>query len=167
MGQKVVAISATILAVLLPRIALSAELMGRVVGVADGDTITVLDQADQSYKVRLAGIDAPEKKQPFGQRSKQALSETVFDRQVTVDWSKRDKYGRLVGKVILSDGSDTNLRQIERGLAWHYKAYASEQSPSDRDMYALAEQRAQRAQVGLWAEPHPVPPWEFRHKKRH
>lgn len=140
----------------------ASELTGRVVGVADGDTITVLDQENSTYKVRLAGIDAPEKRQAFGQRSKQALSDAVFGRTVTVDWSKHDRYGRLVGKVLLPGGGDANRRQVELGYAWHYKAYEREQSPEDRRSYAIAERDARKARVGLWADPQPTPPWDFR-----
>lgn len=116
--------------------ACAEELAGRVVGVADGDTITMLDQERHEHKIRLAGIDAPEKHQAFGQRSKQALSDAVFNRMVTVDWSKRDKYGRLVGKIFLPGGVDANLRQIELGLAWHYRAYEREQLLADRQVRA-------------------------------
>lgn len=149
---------------LLPSV-YAAELVGRVISVTDGDTVTLLDRDNKAHKIRLAGIDAPEKRQAFGQRSKEALSDAVFDRNVTVVWSKRDKYGRLVGKIILPDGSDANLRQIELGLAWHYKRYEREQSTQDRHDYAKAELQARQARVGLWLEPQSVPPWEYRHGK--
>ena len=95
----------------------AATIEGRV--VADGDTITVLDDNKVQHKIRLAGIDAPEKKQPFGQRSKQSLSDLVFDKAVTVETNKRDKYRREVGKVLVG-GVDANLEQVKRGMAWHY-----------------------------------------------
>lgn len=136
---------------------------GRVVGVADGDTITVLDAGKVQHKIRLAGIDAPEKKQPFGQRSKQSLSDLVFDKAVTVETNKRDKYKRNVGKVLV-DGVDANLLQVQRGFAWHYKAYEREQPAVDRKVYADAENEARAAKLGLWAGSEPEPPWEFRHK---
>jgi endonuclease YncB( thermonuclease family) len=138
---------------------------GRVVGVADGDTVTVLDTSMTQHKIRLAGIDAPEKSQPFGQKSKQSLSDLVYDRWVTVETDKKDRYGREVGKVI-KDGMDANLEQIKRGLAWHYKAYEREQSAADRLMYAEAEERARGARIGLWGEVRQVPPWEFRKAQR-
>ena len=94
----------------------AATIEGRVVGVADGDTITVLDANAVQHKIRLAGIDAPEKKQPFGQRSKQSLSDLVFDKAVTVETNKRDKYRREVGKVLVG-GVDANLEQVKRGMA--------------------------------------------------
>lgn len=101
----------------------SATITGRVVGVADGDTVTVLDSANIQHKIRLSGIDAPEKKQAFGMRSKQSLSDLVYDKHVTVEGENKDKYGRDVGKIILSTGPDVNLEQLIRGFAWHYKAY--------------------------------------------
>lgn len=113
------------------------------------------------HKVRLAGIDAPERSQPFGQRSKQSLSDLVFSQWVTVETDKRDRYGRAVGKV-LKDGVDTNLEQVKRGMAWHYKAYQREQSASDRVTYAEAEEAAREERVGLWRDAQPVPPWDFR-----
>ena len=100
----------------------AATIEGRVVGVADGDTITVLDTGKVQHKIRLAGIDAPEKAQPYGQTSKRSLSDLVYGKTVTVDTDKTDRYGREVGKVLV-DGVDTNLEQVRRGLAWHYKAY--------------------------------------------
>lgn len=138
-----------------------AEIAGRVVGVSDGDTITVLDNQRVQHKVRLQGIDAPEKKQPFGQRSKEHLSNQVFNRFVTVQYEKRDRYQRLVGKV-MHDGVDVNLGMVSVGFAWHYKEYEKEQSFADRAAYAAAEDDARRARRGLWADPRPVPPWEFR-----
>lgn len=135
---------------------------GRVVGVSDGDTITVLDSTNTQHKVRLSGIDAPEKSQPFGQRSKQSLSDLVFGRAVTVETTKRDRYGREVGKV-LAGGLDVNLEQVRRGLAWHYKAYEREQPAEDRTTYSAAEQEAKAARIGLWTDPMPLAPWEFRH----
>jgi endonuclease YncB( thermonuclease family) len=104
---------------------------GRVVGVADGDTITVLDSSNQNHVIRLQGIDAPEKSQAFGTKSKQTLSQDVFDKVVTIEWSKRDGYRRIVGKVLL-DGHDVCLEQVRAGMAWHYKYYQDEQTPEDR-----------------------------------
>lgn len=153
-------------ALLLASIGCSADtVIGRVVSVADGDTITVLDETHTQHKIRLAGIDAPEKKQPFGHRSKESLSELVFSKFVTMETGKTDRYGREVGKVLV-DGLDANLAQVQRGFAWHYKAYEREQSPSDRKVYADAENEAKAAKRGLWADVEPVPPWEFRHKAK-
>ena len=139
----------------------SATITGKVVGVSDGDTITVLDASKTQHKIRLEGIDAPEKAQPFGQRSKQHLSDLVFGKQVEVVTNKTDKYGRSVGKVLVG-GKDANLQQVRSGLAWHYKQYQSEQSASDREEYANAETSAQAQKSGLWVDPKPMPPREWR-----
>lgn len=136
-------------------------LFGRVVGVSDGDTVTVLDGDRVQHKVRLAGIDAPESHQAYGARSKQHLSSLVFSQDVQVEWRKLDRYGRIIGKVLVG-GVDANLRQVEAGLAWHYLQYQREQSPADQDAYASAERRARDARFGLWADAAPVPPWDFR-----
>lgn len=138
-------------------------LHGRVVSVADGDTLTILDASNQQFKIRLKGIDAPEKRQPFGQVSKQHLASMVFGKPVAVEWFKRDRYQRTLGKVLL-DGRDVNQEQIKSGMAWHYKKYAKEQPLEDRQSYSDAETEARQRMIGLWQEANPVPPWEFRHK---
>ncbi len=153
-------ISAAILVLALTCTAATIE--GRVVGVADGDTITLLDPSHKQYKVRLSGIDAPEKSQPFGQRSKESLSSLVFGKPVAVETDKQDRYRRNIGKVLV-DGLDANLEQINRGMAWHYKAYAREQPSVDREAYSNAEKASKAARRGLWADAAPVPPWEYRH----
>ena len=143
--------------------AISETLLGKVIGVSDGDTLTVL--VDQSpFKIRVAGIDAPEKAQPFGQRSKQSLSDCALGKLINVEWKKLDRYGRTIGKVISND-TDCGLRQIEVGLAWHYKAYLKEQSYMDQARYADAEQQARKAKTGIWSYAEPEAPWDFRHKK--
>jgi endonuclease YncB( thermonuclease family) len=139
-------------------------LLGKVINVADGDTITVLDDSQNQHKIRLAGIDAPEKRQAFGNVSKQSLADMVAGQSVVVEWVKVDKYKRKVGKVLLAD-LDCNLAQVKRGLAWHYKQYQREQSSTDQRSYAAAEIEARAAQVGLWRDVDPMPPWEFRHKQ--
>lgn len=156
----------TIGALLLSLFAVCAwaeTITGRVVAVSDGDTITVLDGENREIKVRLAGIDAPEKDQEGGQEAKQSLSALVVGRVVDVNTSKRDKYGRAVGKVLL-DGQDVNLEQIKHGHAWHYKKYAAEQSHEDRSRYAKAESNARQAAVGVWSRSTATPPWEWRHR---
>ena len=140
------------------------NITGQVVSVADGDTITVLDADKVQHKIRLAGIDAPEKKQSFGNRSKESLSELAYDKAVTVETDKRDKYGRQAGKVLVN-GQDVNLVQVERGMAWFYRQYQREQSPNDRKLYEAAEDAAKAGRRGLWRDTDPVPPWEFRHTK--
>lgn len=136
-------------------------LSGRVVGVADGDTITVLDSTNTQHKIRLGGIDAPEKKQAFGNVSKKSLSDLVFNKQVEVEWHKEDRYGRKVGKVLVND-EDINLEQIKRGLAWFYKKYKGELAQEDRIGYVQAQQDAEANRLGLWIDDHPIPPWDFR-----
>lgn len=137
---------------------------GKVVAVADGDTITVLDSNKKQWKIRLEGIDAPEAKQDFGEKAKQNLAGLVFGKTVQVVTGKTDKYGRTVGKVTLA-GRDINLEQIKAGLAWHYKAYEKEQSVEDRKLYADAELQARDINAGLWAQPNFIAPWDFRSGK--
>ena len=138
-------------------------LEGLVVGVADGDTITVLDQQKNTYKIRLQGIDAPEKKQAFGEKSKQSLHDLVHSKQVRIEYDKEDKYGRIVGKVTIGD-LDICLQQLSLGLAWHYKKYQNEQSVSDRAVYIDTELKSKSLKLGLWGDDAPMPPWEFRKK---
>lgn len=145
--------------------AAAAILDGLIVGVTDGDTVTVLDNSRTQYKVRLSGIDAPESHQPFGQRSRQHLASMVFQKRVTIEWAKRDRYGRILGKV-LSDGNDINLKQVEAGLAWHFKKYAKGQLPKDEHRYAEAENHARALRIGLWHDNHPIPPWEWRKARK-
>ena len=145
-------------------IAQADTLSGRVVAVHDGDTITVLDTNRTQYKIRLAGIDAPELRQAFGSRSKQNLSSLIYNRHVTVDWQKHDRYGRTVG-VVRVDGHDVNLEQVRAGMAWWYRQYAKEQAPDDRQMYERAEKEARAAKRGLWTDANPLPPWEWRRAK--
>ena len=139
---------------------------GRVVGVADGDTITILDNTNTQHKIRLAGIDAPERKQPFGTASKKSLSDLVYGKQVEVDWQKHDRYGRIVGKVLINN-RDANLEQVNRGMAWFYAKYQNEQSVQDREEYAGAQDYAEKNQLGLWADKNPTPPWNFRKQDKH
>ena len=154
------------LALLLFSFGLNAgTIQGKVVSVADGDTITVLDATNTQHKIRLQGIDAPEKAQPFGQKSKQSLSQMVQSKQVTVEYQKKDKYGRTLGKV-LHNGTDVCLEQIKLGMAWHYKQYASDQPKEDRALYDQTEQDARAKKAGLWIDKAPTPPWEFRRQKK-
>jgi endonuclease YncB( thermonuclease family) len=161
--------------ILLASLVVHAEaLTGTVVAVADGDTITVLDANREQHKIRLSGIDAPEKAQPFGQRSKENLSRLVFDRDVRVEWEKRDKYKRIVGTVWVQPVScptcpktlDAGLAQLTVGLAWWYRKYAKEQSPEAAGRYEFAEQEARAKRAGLWADAAPVPPWDWRKGER-
>lgn len=143
----------------------AATLQGKVIGVADGDTLTLLDAQKNQHKIRLQGIDAPEKAQAFGNKSKQSLHEMVHGKEVFVDVQKMDKYGRSVGKILVNQ-TDACLEQIKRGMAWHYKQYANEQSPEDRDVYAQAESTARAQSLGLWKDKSPTPPWAFRKQNK-
>ena len=138
---------------------------GRVVRIADGDTLTVLDAMNVQHRIRLQGIDAPESHQAFGTQSKNSLSGLVFDKEVSAICDKADQYGRLVCTIMLG-GKDINLEQIKAGMAWHYKDYQREQSPEDREVYARAEDEARTARRGLWVDPNPTEPSEFRREER-
>ena len=140
----------------------SAEVLnGTVVGVIDGDTITVLDKSNNEHKVRLMGIDAPEKSQTFGNEAKKTLSNYIYKKEVSVEYKKYDKYKRIVGKVTL-DGQDICLQMIREGMAWHYTDYEKEQSKTDRDLYSEAEASARSGMIGLWQANEAVKPSEFR-----
>ena len=153
--------AAAMLVLCLVSQAQAETLLGKVIHVQDGDSITVLDDTRTQHKIRLTGIDAPERRQAFGNVAKESLAEQVAGQSVAVEWDKVDRYGRKVGKVLLA-GMDSNLVQIKRGLAWHYKQYEREQSPADRQSYAEAEVEARAAKLGLLRDAAPLPPWHFR-----
>lgn len=150
-----------------------ADFTGKVVAVADGDTITVLRDNEQ-VKIRLAGIDAPENRQAFGNVAKQRMSEVVFGKEVRVDDRKKDKYGRTIGRVWVASAEcqesdcpktlDAGMALLTVGLAWHYKQYEKEQPEEEREQYSFAETEARGKRLGLWGDAEPVPPWEWRHK---
>jgi endonuclease YncB( thermonuclease family) len=152
----------------------AAELFGTIVAVADGDTVTLLDDTHRQHRVRLSAIDAPERRQPYGERAKQHLASLVYGKTVLVVWEKRDRYRRIVGRVLVPQCTqsqcgytiDAGLEQIKAGLAWHYKQYAIEQPPAERTRYAALELQARERGEGLWRDPYPVPPWQFRHAGR-
>jgi endonuclease YncB( thermonuclease family) len=127
----------------------------RVIGVADGDTLTVL-RGQEPVKVRLQGIDCPEGGQAFGNVAKRHLSDLVFGKEVTVMPRDTDRYGRMVADVAI-EGRDVGLAMVEAGLAWHFTRYSSDQR------LAAAEREARAAKRGLWRDPSPIAPWEFRH----
>ncbi len=143
----------------------AADLPCKVVGVADGDTITALCQGNEQVKVRLAEIDAPEKAQPFGAKSKQSLSGLCFGKQARISPQGRDRYGRTIGRIYcftpgVKTEIDANAEQVRRGLAWVYDRYVT-----DPDLYPLQDAaRAERR--GLWADSAPTPPWEWRKARR-
>jgi endonuclease YncB( thermonuclease family) len=133
---------------------------GKVVGVNDGDTIKVMREG-KAVKVRLYGIDCPERKQPYGTKAKRYTSEMAFGKEVTVQIKTTDRYGRIVGEVILPGGSSLNKEFVFVGLAWWYRKYA----PNDRTLKAL-EAGARAEKRGLWADPYHIAPWEWRRGKR-
>lgn len=137
------------------------SLKGKVIKITDGDTVKVLDAKNKTYKIRLAGIDAPERKQAYGKAATKFLSKWINQKTVCVDWHKRDHYGRLVG-VIKYEGRDINLELMKAGYAWHYKKYQREQTPADRVLYSRAEVQARSDVIGLWSEPNPINPSDWR-----
>ncbi|WP_244832488.1 thermonuclease family protein [Caballeronia sp. TF1N1] len=148
------------LAVVIP--ANAATIAGRVVGITDGDTLTLLTSDRHAIKIRLADIDAPERHQPFGSRARQALSDLVYGRNVTVSDEvddsgpdlKQDPYGRSIGRIRAGD-EDVNAEMVREGMAWVYTAYNRDPSLPG------IEAEARSAGRGLWADPSPTPPWEW------
>lgn len=126
---------------------------GQVIKISDGDTITILTQQREQVKVRLYGIDAPEKKQPYGQKSKQFLSNLIAGRSVEIQEKGKDRYKRVLGIVYL-DGQDINEQMVLNGYAWAYVKYSK--------IYAKQELKARSQNLGLWRDK-PIPPWVFRH----
>lgn len=136
----------------------SAEMIGKVVSVADGDTITIIENLDNGrFKIRLYGIDAPEKKQDFGQKAKQYLSSLIFNKEVKIKFTEIDRYGRIIGKVYLND-IEINIEMLKAGMAWHYSRY------DQTSAYITAEKQARKNGIGLWSMKNPIPPWNFRRK---
>jgi endonuclease YncB( thermonuclease family) len=133
----------------------AAELRGKVVSIADGDTITVLDVDKVQHKIRLQGIDAPEKKQAFGTKSQELLTEKIAGHDVVIEWKDKDRYGRILGEVMLGR-RHINLEMVQEGMAWHYVQYSKSKE------LASAEQNARQGNRGVWADKDPIPPWEFR-----
>ncbi len=132
------------------------ELIGKVVGVTDGDTIEILDESNETHKIRLTHIDAPERGQDFGTQAKKFLSDQVFGKSVRVDVSsEKDRYGRVLGEVWIGDVS-ANQTIVLSGFAWHYKKYSTD------DVFANAETAAKNQKLGLWAHANPIAPWDFR-----
>ena len=127
--------------------------------VIDGDTIHVVTGGNVRFKVRLERIDAPEKDQPYGKEATDYLVKLIKGKTVRVEWVKKDQYGRILGIVFL-DKTDINLKMVETGNAWHYKFYDKTTS------YAEAEKEAREKKLGLWVDPDPVEPYQFRKMKK-
>ncbi|NHQ86825.1 nuclease [Iodobacter sp. HSC-16F04] len=134
----------------------TSEIQAKVYGVMDGDTISVVTLDKKQIKIRLSQIDAPESKQPQGQKSKQSLSDLVYGKTVTIKTESVDKYGRTIGTIFVN-GVDVNLEQIKRGMAWFYTQYGHD------SVYREAEKKAKSQRIGLWNDSAPTPPWEWRH----
>jgi endonuclease YncB( thermonuclease family) len=151
-----------------------ADITGRVVAVTDGDTIKVLDADNNEYKVRLTGIDAPERGQPYSNVSRKRLASMVAGKEVFVESDKQDIYGRELGKVWVQPSDcptcgktlNANYAQILAGMAWWYRYYAKEQSREDRGRYESAEDEAKARGWGLWADPGPINPYQWRKSHR-
>jgi endonuclease YncB( thermonuclease family) len=152
---SVLAIATTVVAAAPP----ATTLTGKVVGIADGDTLTLLVGKTQ-IKVRLEGIDTPERAQPFGRKAGQALAKKVFGKVVQVDDLGKDRYGRTLGIVRLGK-RNVNLELVREGWAWWYRKY----SPKNKEL-ASAEEAARKAKQGLWADANPIPPWDWRQSER-
>ncbi|SUA36320.1 nuclease [Neisseria zoodegmatis] len=149
----------TVLIALYSGQALAQNISCTVVGIADGDTLTCLTASKQQIKVRLNQIDAPEKKQAFGNASKKKLSSLVFQKNVLLKTDGTDKYGRTIAEVF-SDGQNVNKEMVRSGYAWAYRKYLKD------SQYLQLEKQARAASLGLWSEPNPIYPSEFRHGER-
>ena len=163
-----------LLAALCITASVHADISGRVVVVSDGDTIKVLAADMIEYKVRLTGIDAPERGQPFGNASRKHLASMIAGKEVLVESTREDNYGRVLGKVWVQPRScpacgrtlDVNHAQVVDGMAWWYRYYAREQSEEDQGRYESAEDEAKVRKRGLWADPDAVNPYEWRKSQR-
>jgi endonuclease YncB( thermonuclease family) len=140
-------------------------LAGRVLWIDDGDSLELRDDLGRRFRVRLRGIDAPERAQPYANVSRRNLSRLARGRPVTVSYDGVDKYGRLLAWVYVDEGVSVNLLQVQAGLAWHY-AFPGRPWTADDDLLARAEHEARVARRGLWARPRPLPPWQYRRHHR-
>jgi len=152
-------LAAVVVALTLATAATAETIPGRVVAIHDGDTLTVL-VAKHPVKVRLADIDAPELKQAFGTRSRQSLAALCFQEEARLETAGKDRYGRTIATVHCA-GTDANEQQVRQGMAWVFERYARRNSP----LYAI-QSEAKTAGIGLWSDPQPVQPWEWRQQKR-
>ena len=158
---------------LLPCVVLADEqsLACKVTAIADGDTLTCFDpERRKQERIRLRGIDAPEKGQAFGDRSRQSLAALAHGKQATVKWSKRDRWGRIIGAVWVEPADcpgcghtlDVGRTQLSVGMAWWFRRYANEQPEGERVQYKFEEREAKARGIGLWQDKEPVAPWEWR-----
>lgn len=138
-------------------------LTGESIAVQDGDSFVLRTPDGRRLRIRIAGIDAPEKGQPFADVSRRHLAALLRGRSLQVEVRKLDAFGRHIARVDTVDG-DVALAQIEAGLAWHFQRYAADQPPDERLRHAQAQERARAAGAGLWRDPSPEPPWSFRRR---
>lgn len=138
--------------------AIAADFQAKVIHISDGDTITVLNDTNEHIKIRLNGIDCPEKGQAYGKKSEQFTKDLVHGKMVTIQAYDQDKYGRTIGDVILEDGRNLSQELVEAGYAWWFFKY------SDDEQLGILEVKAKIAKVGLWVDINPVPPWIYRHR---
>jgi micrococcal nuclease len=131
--------------------------MGKVTRIADGDTFTMIFDNGFEVRVRLLGIDSPERRQAFSNRAKQTLSDLIYNKEVKVYYESKDRYGRVLGDIYIDD-LNINQEMVRRGMAWHFIRY------SDDETLAALEKEARKNKIGLWVDPNPVAPWEFRRK---
>lgn len=151
----------------------AAQLDCRVIGIADGDTLTCLTVHRVQERIRLRGIDAPERKQPFGTRSQQNLSDLTYGKTVMVQWNKRDQWKRIIGTVWVEPTDcpgcghtlDVGRAQLATGMAWWFRRYANEQPLEERHAYEFEESEARARSIGLWQSQAPIPPWDWRRKR--
>ncbi len=138
---------------------LSLELKGKIIHVSDGDTVHLLTDKKEKIKIRLNDIDAPESKQAFGNKSKENLKKYIYQKDVIVEYKKKDQYKRVLGTIYYQN-KDINLQQVKDGYAWVYKKY------SKNPIYFKAEQEARSNKIGLWNDKNPIEPWVFRKNKK-
>lgn len=130
---------------------------GKVTRIADGDTFTMIFENGFEVRVRLLGIDSPERRQAFSNKAKQTLSDLIYNKEVKVYYESKDRYGRVLGDIYIND-LNVNHEMVRRGMAWHFIRY------SDDEKLAALEKEARKNKIGLWADPNPVAPWDFRRK---
>ena len=131
----------------------------KVVSISDGDTFTAINKDNLQLKIRIFGIDAPEKKQAYGNKSKEFLSSLIFGKSISIDVQSKDGYGRYLAYVYSPEGKDVSLLMIHEGMAWHFTKY------DNNEVYEAAQAGAKKAKRGLWADPSPIAPWDFRSNK--
>lgn len=142
----------------LPLLSFS-QIKGKVIKITDGDTFVLLTGSKEQIKIRLHGIDAPEKKQDYGTVSKNYLSNLVFKKDIIIEYKNRDRYGRRIG-IAFMEGVNVNEKMLSEGMAWHFKKYDT------NSQWSVLESKAKEEKKGLWSQPNPVAPWEWRVRKK-